>query len=452
MAPIPEVSDFQSFEQLASPSASEESNCIWYLTHLGRRCNNIVNKADRTKALVLGATIQRNSSHEISLEQLKEYARLKCCNQARHRLLLTDYELQEPLARRWLKELSESEPRPSEVPSTPDSPLGSDTVHEPATQGQPVPRIIQTRLRSQQSSQAELLTQRTDFADSNSSPFRPRIVPQNQSVFSKLRDPLRPRSATGTIYLFTRTSSPGFVKIGYSKWPAQCRLRDWEKTCGYKPILLASFDDVPHMQKVEQLIHFELADAWRVEKRCAKCPRRHQEWFEIDTRDAIKVAEQWVEWMKKAKPYDEDKYLTDDWIYQLRRLEADGIPVTAESLLDAHSKLLALDSDFVEEPEIPETQPEPLDEPSPIIMTDSPLFTDDLTAEPDLYSSSSSQVQSLTISSSNLHLFSHYLLAILTMMKAIAQISPDVLQFLIECCALQRVATSQTSMVSSVSQ
>jgi hypothetical protein len=57
---------------------------------------------------------------------------------------------------------------------------------------------------------------------------------------------------------------------------------------------------VPHVHRVERLIHLELS-AQRVIKKCDVCGRDHKEWFEVEaTRDGVravdKVVKRWVDW------------------------------------------------------------------------------------------------------------------------------------------------------------
>ncbi|MCJ1412788.1 hypothetical protein MMC19_006887 [Ptychographa xylographoides] len=57
---------------------------------------------------------------------------------------------------------------------------------------------------------------------------------------------------------------------------------------------------VPHVQRVERLIHLELAER-RVRKGCAGCGKEHREWFEVDaSRDGVRrvdeVVKRWVRW------------------------------------------------------------------------------------------------------------------------------------------------------------
>ena len=61
-----------------------------------------------------------------------------------------------------------------------------------------------------------------------------------------------------------------------------------------------SVEKVPHVHRVERLIHIELAEK-RVRKSCAACGKEHREWFEVESsREGVRrvdeVVRRWVGW------------------------------------------------------------------------------------------------------------------------------------------------------------
>lgn len=61
----------------------------------------------------------------------------------------------------------------------------------------------------------------------------------------KLMDPvLGDHALPGRLYIFRRESSPGLVKIGYTRRPLEKRLAAWAKKCGYTPTLVHATDVV----------------------------------------------------------------------------------------------------------------------------------------------------------------------------------------------------------------
>jgi hypothetical protein len=64
---------------------------------------------------------------------------------------------------------------------------------------------------------------------------------------------------------------------------------------------------VPHVHRVERLIHLELGDV-RVRDlgRCEECGKEHREWFEVSAeKQALKRVDEcirrWVEWAESQK-------------------------------------------------------------------------------------------------------------------------------------------------------
>ncbi|KAL4904647.1 meiotically up-regulated gene 113-domain-containing protein [Aspergillus multicolor] len=115
-------------------------------------------------------------------------------------------------------------------------------------------------------------------------------------------------NTAGHIYIYQCQGKFGYCKIGYSTDHA-ARLQSWEKQCGreltsYFP---RSDDDllpVPHVTRVERLIHAELAEYRRKELGCpgTRCGRTHKEWFEVNELLALLVVRKWLAWMQKL-PY-----------------------------------------------------------------------------------------------------------------------------------------------------
>jgi hypothetical protein len=72
---------------------------------------------------------------------------------------------------------------------------------------------------------------------------------------------------------------------------------------------------------------------------CKYCLVQHQEWFEIDATVAQTAIKNVTTWMKVAKPYDEDGFLSQKWRKIIRNLEKQGIQVTSRRLLEASYNL-----------------------------------------------------------------------------------------------------------------
>jgi len=163
---------------------------------------------------------------------------------------------------------------------------------------------------------------------------------------AELAKPLSLTNAAGYIYVFrlsptlepSRSSKPSsslLLKIGRAS-NVHRRMNQWSQQCGYSPQLLRWYPyissssspnmsniiaqpyelspsndgrlliegtevkKVPHVQRVERLVHLELADRRRKQS-CLVCGKEHREWFEIDnTMEGIKavdeVIKRWVSW------------------------------------------------------------------------------------------------------------------------------------------------------------
>jgi hypothetical protein len=146
---------------------------------------------------------------------------------------------------------------------------------------------------------------------------------------------------TGSLYIYDRTSTPGYVKIGWTAGSIKERLENWSK-CGYVPNELFRATKIPYAQRVETLTHHELVVEWRSEPPCQYCWARkgervcHSEWFEVGHNKAIKVLSTWAEFFDKALPYESDGSLKTEWRRVVNALVAKGENVTGTKLLEHH--------------------------------------------------------------------------------------------------------------------
>ncbi|KAL2786941.1 meiotically up-regulated gene 113-domain-containing protein [Aspergillus keveii] len=140
-------------------------------------------------------------------------------------------------------------------------------------------------------------------------PDKPRL-----SVAEKLEKfivaPLTPADAdhSGHIYIYQCKGKFGYYKVGLTTDLAP-RLQSWEKQCGrelmsYFPRSEEDLLPVPHISRVEKLIHAELAEYRRKEECCkaTTCGKAHQEWFQVEEQHALRVVRKWIAWMRK-EPY-----------------------------------------------------------------------------------------------------------------------------------------------------
>ncbi|KAI2484835.1 T5orf172 multi-domain protein [Pyrenophora tritici-repentis] len=148
-------------------------------------------------------------------------------------------------------------------------------------------------------------------------PYQPKKV-QKLSVFSALYEkatsPLGPKDMdSGFVYLFWDKAYFGIVKIRYTNDLAT-RLKAWNTDCKRKHYYHSSAEiqvEMPHMQRVEHLIHTELKEC-RLRRQCEGCGRLHREWFQASEGHVVKVMKKWREWIQQ-KPYVQDEE-SGEWV------------------------------------------------------------------------------------------------------------------------------------------
>lgn len=119
-----------------------------------------------------------------------------------------------------------------------------------------------------------------------------------------------------------RGSRTVLLKIGRAA-NVHRRLNQWTKQCGYNVTLIRYYPyhslssgqasspstprQVPHVHRVERLIHLELADKRAKDMGvCGNCGREHREWFEVDAnRQGLKhvddIIRRWVSWAEEQQ-------------------------------------------------------------------------------------------------------------------------------------------------------
>lgn len=348
MVGLPNVEDFPSWHDFEP--CDDKFTCIYYLVDQGRRCRRTINKNDRFEASSLHKKALEAPSAQDFSGLLSNLAELSCCKQ-NHRKLVQGSRIQERLCLRWQKEIQDGDRvkfRDQEDKDIsvlrPSVGTNSRSICRPQT-SENIPRYNLRPGSSRTCEKPKLATAEEVLPVSE---FVAHVKSPDQTFVSTLLRPLglgkasKPNSSatpewqkSGSIYCFSRASSPGMVKIGYTTGPVWVRLSRWKTTCHYQPLLKFFVEDVPHVKRAELLIHFELLKHWRRERMCKYCLARHQEWFEVDAAVAETAIKNVTTWMKVARPYDEDGFLSQKWRKIIRNLEKQGIQVTSQRLLEA---------------------------------------------------------------------------------------------------------------------
>ncbi|KAL9623384.1 MAG: hypothetical protein Q9160_002277 [Pyrenula sp. 1 TL-2023] len=105
----------------------------------------------------------------------------------------------------------------------------------------------------------------------------------------------------GYVYIFVRPSSPQCVKIGYTKFSVQDRVKEYVQFCGYNALLKYQTRKIPWAARLEKIVHAHL-DHQRQYFNTCKCGKKHHEWFHIEAEEAREIVSRWESWILD-KPY-----------------------------------------------------------------------------------------------------------------------------------------------------
>ncbi|KAH5336050.1 hypothetical protein HBI23_047670 [Parastagonospora nodorum] len=142
-------------------------------------------------------------------------------------------------------------------------------------------------------------------------PYQPRKTQKlsvSSALHQKAASPLGSKDyGAGFIYLYWDKEFFGMVKIGYTNNLAR-RLKEWNQKCKRQNAYHSSTESqvkMPHVYRVEELIHTELKE-YRLRKKCDGCGVMHKEWFQATQSHVVKVLKKWREWILQ-EPYEQDE-------------------------------------------------------------------------------------------------------------------------------------------------
>lgn len=151
----------------------------------------------------------------------------------------------------------------------------------------------------------------------------------NIHIMSVLSKPLSPKalsstSKAGYVYVYTFTSNPDtpirYLKIGHSI-DYDRRLKEWQSQCSTKPRLLCHYQ-TSRYQKVERIVHAQLANQRLLEEECGGCRKKHNEWFDVKVSRVSALLGLWTEWSWR-EPYDAQGKLKVEWARRLKDVDLD---------------------------------------------------------------------------------------------------------------------------------
>lgn len=352
-AKVPDLDSLPTFADVINSFRSATRQCVWYVPASERKCSVEISIEDLKTVFRLAQAVRQAESADLVADTFLQIIKHICCDQY-HRDLIQNSGLNQKLALKWQADFSEkgvnggpsaSGPQLTEIVDrkltlrSASTLIKRQTASETESEDGEVSSVKECALDTKLS---KLLS---NLKISEASHFRPYKRLPDENVASKLKLRLSKRgleafraNREGNIYLFTQKIFPGMVKIGYTNDKTEKRLGDWSK-CGHGyPDIVKIFEQVPCAERVELLIHFELLEFWRRERYCKGHGSSHTEWFEVPDKDAATVAARWVEWMRCARPYNDNGDLSESWKSIIEEMEIQGINIDATLLLALHEE------------------------------------------------------------------------------------------------------------------
>jgi len=139
-------------------------------------------------------------------------------------------------------------------------------------------------------------------------PVKTRKLSVSSALYQQAVSPLGSKDyGAGFIYHYWDKEYFGLVKIGHTNNLAR-RLKEWNKQCKHQNTyhsVTESEVNMPHVHRVEQLIHTELKE-YQLRKKRDGCRKMHKEWFQTTQSHVVKVLKKWREWILQ-EPYEQDE-------------------------------------------------------------------------------------------------------------------------------------------------
>lgn len=308
---------FASFEDLRMHDGRPQ--CIAHVKDLNRRRCLSTSNSSAVDLQQLETSILRAESLDCTRikQYIRDYVTSRLC--PKHHRILKSSALITEVARRWRKDLQDCRRAADHRTNLPRTfELCNDACAECAPLEATAAKRYMLRKRTTQGRQP--IRQVVSIAQVGNLKFDPRSKPTPRTTSKLLRTDLEAKVAeSGCLYILTRASDPGFLKIGRGK-NVEGRLATWEKCHGELTVSYC-VANVPHVWRAESLIHTDprLKQHRKDEISClsTSCGKRHIEWFEVELEDAKTVVNEWVSFLKQESPYAGGR-LRDVWAAVVR--------------------------------------------------------------------------------------------------------------------------------------
>ncbi|MCJ1401667.1 hypothetical protein MMC11_004884 [Xylographa trunciseda] len=165
-------------------------------------------------------------------------------------------------------------------------------------------------------------------------PLNLKKVDVKTALLKSINHPLRKQGdIPGYLYVYATVGDFGARKIGVTaRDDIQERMGEWLNKCKRRINLIYPLGNekvsVPHVYRLEKLVHTELKEYRFGESGCGCGVQRHEEWFHAKDHHITEVVRRWTEWLLKA-PYEKSK---GEWVLKKEFQELDEICTLYEPL------------------------------------------------------------------------------------------------------------------------
>ena len=317
------------------PPPDNERQCIATLKS-STRCGGMISKADLIKASILKSDLGRGLREGVK-DILRQIILLRVCSNRHRRQLEANCECLEVLVQKyenafsWLSRTQD----PIENGKQRRLPPG---IH-PGMQAYGQDRSITSAT--------------TSLADGGIVPasgahqqmFEPYQNTPGDNVSKVIRSTVHEnQSSERFVYAFDWPTYPGFVKIGYVKAFVEKRMKKWRR-CHHGANLVV-YEKFNFPERMERLIHLQLAGNRHQIAFCLVCNRTHFEWFKISADEAKQVIRDWKKVTERERLYTVERGLSPSWVSRIIGIQS----ITAQILLDALTSKSGIETSWSMDP------------------------------------------------------------------------------------------------------
>ena len=179
----------------------------------------------------------------------------------------------------------------------------------------------------------------TPFANQAGNVFIPYVTDPRDSVKGDLLcDVPLSHARTGFVYAFMWPSCPDYIKIGYTSNSSQSRVQDWQSCHPGATLCVSTAFDFP--ERMERLIHLQMAKQRHKIMKCKNCMKTHFEWFKLPIAVVSQIIGDWKEVITKEPFYDSTRALTKAWHSRIQNMNNEIMGAALLAVLESEDKQL----------------------------------------------------------------------------------------------------------------